>query len=116
MEKFMLFTEAEFSDRVNKAKEIMIREGMDACVFSKGSNIVYFSGYDSYLFAADFRPFFFVLPVQGEAMFVVPAFEAPAALRNSWCSNARVWGTYSYCQTADPIEIRYLKYLNQECL
>lgn len=105
MEKFMLFTEEEFQARAKKAREIMAQEGIDACIFSKGSNITYFSGYQSYLFEGDFRPFFFVLPLNDEPVFVVPAFEAPGALRNSWCENARTWGTFDYCETADPIEM-----------
>lgn len=105
MEKFMTFTEKEFQDRAKKARKVMAREGIDACIFSKGSNITYFSGYLSYLFAADFRPFFFILPLNDEPVFVVPAFEAPGALRNSWCENARTWGTFDYCETADPIEM-----------
>lgn len=105
MEKFMAFTEEEFLARAEKARDIMAKEGIDACIFSKGSNITYFSGYLSYLFDGDFRPFFFVLPLEADPVFVVPAFEAPGALRNSWCPNARTWGTFDYCETADPIEM-----------
>ena len=81
MEKFMLFTEEEFRARAEKARTIMAKEGIDACIFSKGSNITYFSGYQSYLFEGDFRPFFFILPLNDDPVFVVPAFEAPGALR-----------------------------------
>jgi Xaa-Pro aminopeptidase len=105
MEKFMTFTEEEFKTRANKAREIMAKEGLDACVFSKGSNITYFSGYLSYLFQGDFRPFFFILPLNDEPLFVVPAFEGPGALRNSWCQNARYWGTLKNCETTDPIKM-----------
>ena len=105
MEKFMTFSEAEYLQRAAKARRLMAENGIDACVFSKGTNITYFSGYLSYLFDGDFRPFFFVLPANGEAAFVIPAFEAPGALRNSWCQNARAWGTFASCETADPIEM-----------
>lgn len=105
MEKFMTFTEQEYLSRAEKARKLMVQEGIDACIFSKGTNITYFSGYLSYLFDADFRPFVFILPANGEPVFVIPAFEAPGALRNSWCQNVRPWGTFDYCETADPIEM-----------
>lgn len=105
MEKFMAFTEEEYLARADKARKIMAEKGIDACIFSKGTNITYFSGYLSYLFTGDFRPFFFVLPLNANPVFVVPAFEAPGALRNSWCPNARTWGTFSSCETTDPIEM-----------
>jgi Xaa-Pro aminopeptidase len=105
MEKFLVFQKEEYEARAAKARKLMAERGLDACVFTKGSNVTYFSGYLSYLFSSDFRPFFFVLPLNDDPVFVIPEFEKPGALQTSWCDNARTWGTFAHCETADPIEM-----------
>lgn len=107
MEKFLVFPVEEFEQRAQKARAIMEENNIDACVFSKGSNITYFGGYYSYLFDSDFRPFFFVLPLKGEPVLVVPELEKNGALRTSWIDYARTWGIFPQCEALDPITVLF---------
>jgi Xaa-Pro aminopeptidase len=105
MEKYLVFPVEEYEKRINKARTLMEQLKLDACVFSKTSNITYFSGYTSYLFSSDFRPFFFVVPQKGDCVFVIPELEKEGAIRVSWCDNARTWGWFNWCEAKDPITI-----------
>ena len=105
MEKYLIFNENEYQERNAKAQRLMEIEGMDACVFSKGANLTYFSGYLTTLFASEFRPFFYILPKEGEPCLVVPALEKGGAQKTSWIDDVRIWGGKNTSGPEDPITL-----------
>ena len=105
MEKYLVLSVDEYEQRAAKARRLMVEQGIDACIFSKAANIVYFSGYLTTLYDSDFRPFLFVLPVNGEPVLIVPDLELGGAQKTSWVDDVRVWGDSNRCVAADPITL-----------
>jgi len=105
MEKYLVFSTEEYAQRTAKARRLMEEQGIDACVFSKAANIVYFSGYLTTLFDSHFRPFFFVLPLTGAPVLVVPDLEKGGAEKTSWVDDVRIWGGSKRCVAPDPITL-----------
>jgi len=105
MEKYLTFSVEEYVSRANKARELMAKAGLDACLFTKGSNIIYFSGYTTTLYDSEFRPFFFLLPLDKEPVLVVPQIEYGGALKTSWVEDVRTWGGKKPGSALDPVAL-----------
>lgn len=105
MKKFLVFSEEEYRARNEKARALMELHGIDACVFTKGANLIYFSGYRTSLYNSDFRPFFYVLPRNGDPVLVVPALEYGGAYKTSWINDVRIWGGKNPNVKKDPVEL-----------
>lgn len=101
--KFLVFSEAEYRGRHDKLRRLMATEGLDACIFSKGMNLTYFSGYLTTLFDSEFRPFIYVVPLEGDPVLLVPALECGGARRTSWVTDVRIWGGKNATGPADPV-------------
>ena len=105
MEKYLVFSEQEYKKRNDKAKKLMEKEGLDGCIFCKAANLMYFSGYVTTLFSSDFRPFFYILPREGEPCLVVPALEKGGAEKTSFINNVRIWGGKNTGAPNDPVTL-----------
>ncbi len=103
MEKYLIFTEAEYKARCAKLQRLMVKNGLDAVIFSKGANLVYFTGYDTSLYNSDFRPFFAVFPASGSPTLIVPNLELGGAVKTSWVDDVRMWGGFPNCHSTDPV-------------
>lgn len=101
--RFLVFSEGEYKERHAKLLDLMAKEGLDACVFSKGANLTYFSGYLTTLYDSDFRPFLYVVPLEGDPVLVVPALELGGAKKTSWVRDVRIWGGKNTGAPEDPV-------------
>jgi Xaa-Pro dipeptidase len=70
-------TEAEHRSRLERARALMARHGMDALVLGPGSSLAYFTGTR---WGLSERLFGLVLPRSGDLVWVTPAFERDRAL------------------------------------
>lgn len=87
-------TAEEYRDRHDRARSLMVREGLDAIVIAEGTSLTYFTGAKWWgserLFAA-------VIPARGDAFYVCPAFEEARAREQirlpsgSTALDVRVW-------------------------
>jgi Xaa-Pro dipeptidase len=85
----MPITEAERRGRIERARELMAEEPLDALVLEPGSGMHYFTGVD---WGLSERPFIAVLPAKGEPAFVCPGFEeARARELIHLTDDVRVW-------------------------
>ena len=84
------FPVSEFETRVDKAQAQMRVEKMDGIVLSTAQNFRYFSGFNSQFWESPTRPFFLVVPAQGEPIGVVPSIGGPA-LETTWVTDIRTW-------------------------
>ena len=84
------FPTAEFEARVANAQAEMHQQQMDAIVLTMPQNFRYFSGFNSQFWESPTRPFFIVVPLEGNPIGVVPTIGGPA-LETTWISDIRTW-------------------------
>ena len=84
------FPTEEFEARVNRAQSRMHEQGMDGIVLSMPQNFRYFSGFNSQFWESPTRPFFVVVPREGEPIGVVPSIGGPA-METTWITDIRTW-------------------------
>ena len=84
------FPEEEFQARLVNAQARMHTGEMDGIVLTTPQNFRYFSGFDSQFWESPTRPFFIVVPRQGDPIGVVPSIGGPA-LAATWIDDVRTW-------------------------
>lgn len=84
------FTPSEFARRTERAQSIMRRHGLDALLVSAPPNVRYFSGFDTQFWESPTRPWFIVVPLDGNPIAVIPEIGAPE-MALTWISDIRTW-------------------------
>lgn len=81
----------EYEERIERARRLMHEQSLDALVLSAEQNLLYFTGFRTQFFASPSRPWFFVLPLQGEPCAIVPALGEGPLRETTWVRNVRTW-------------------------
>jgi len=84
--KEMAFPDEEYRRRIQKVRQSMAEQGLDALLVTDVPNVCYLSGYETFVpnnFAC------LILPGEGEPTLQVPEFEIPGALLNGWVTDVR---------------------------
>jgi Xaa-Pro dipeptidase len=84
------FTPAEFAHRTQRAQSIMRKHGLDALLVSAPPNVRYFSGFDTQFWESPTRPWFIVVPLEGNPIAVIPEIGAPE-MALTWIKDIRTW-------------------------
>jgi Xaa-Pro dipeptidase len=84
------FTPSEFAHRTARAQSIMRKHGLDALLVSAPPNVRYFSGFDTQFWESPTRPWFIVVPLDGNPIAVIPEIGAPE-MALTWISDIRTW-------------------------
>ena len=84
------FTPSEFAHRTERAQSIMRKHGLDALLVSAPPNVRYFSGFDTQFWESPTRPWFIVVPLDGNPIAVIPEIGAPE-MALTWISDIRTW-------------------------
>ncbi len=84
------FPDSEFEHRTARAQEIMSSHGFDALVVTTPPNFRYFSGYASQFWESPTRPWFIVVPAEGDPVGVVPSIGA-GELVKTWIKTVHSW-------------------------
>ncbi len=84
------FTPAEFALRTERAQAIMRAHELDAIFVTTPPNIRYFTGFDSQFWESPTRPWYAVVPLNGEPIAVIPEIGAPE-MALTWVSDIRTW-------------------------
>ncbi len=87
----------EFAARIDKARAAIAASGVDALCLSLGSDLPYLTGYAAMMSE---RLTMLVLPVDGDAVLVVPELEAPRVDTSHGIFGLRPWG-----ETEDPVAV-----------
>ncbi|HET9012526.1 MAG TPA: Xaa-Pro peptidase family protein [Gemmatimonadaceae bacterium] len=82
-------SDAERLARIDKAKRLMVEQGIDAMLLEGGTSMYYYTGVR---WGNSERPFAVVIPARGEPAWVTPAFEeARARELIKFSTDVRVW-------------------------
>ena len=86
------FTRAEFEGRVERARALMTEHRLDGIMVTSEPNLEYLSGFMSqFPWASPTRPWYFVLPREGDAVGVIPEVGETNWLATSWCKTLVTW-------------------------
>jgi Xaa-Pro dipeptidase len=85
------FPRAEFESRWERARAGMRARSLDALLVTSEANYRYLSGHATQAWVNRARPFFCLLPRDGDPLVVVGASEASVARQTSWISEVRVF-------------------------
>jgi Xaa-Pro aminopeptidase len=91
---------AEYPQRLERLRALMREKDLRAVLLGTGTNLKYFSGYPSPVRSGS-RPFFLLLPLEGDPVFIVHCGRKAEALRFSWIQDVRDYSQLSRI----PIEI-----------
>ena len=81
---------SEFETRLARAQALMQAERLDAVLITAPPNVRYFSGLDMHFWESPTRPWFLIVPREGEPIAVMPELGAPAVVR-TWVRDVRFW-------------------------
>jgi Xaa-Pro dipeptidase len=86
------FTVAEFETRMSLAQNAMAKVGLDAILLCTEAELRYFSGFRTQFWQSPTRPWFLVLPRNGEPIAVIPDIGADLMSR-TWVRDLRTWAS-----------------------
>ena len=84
------FDDAEFEKRLALAQSRLRADELDALVVTSAPNVRYFSGFNTQFWESPTRPWFIVVPAEGEIIAVIPEIGAPG-MGSTWVKDIRTW-------------------------
>ncbi|WDZ81722.1 Xaa-Pro peptidase family protein (plasmid) [Ensifer adhaerens] len=84
------FSPKEFESRIERARQIMHKHKFDALLVSSPPNVRYFTGLDSQFWESPTRPWFVVVPLEGDPVAVIPEIGA-VEMALTWMRDIRTW-------------------------
>src|SRR6056297_2120003 len=84
------FEVAEYRARVGRAQAEMAQAGLGALLLTTEPELRYFTGFLTRFWESPSRPWFLVLPAQGDPVAVIPAIGA-ALMATTWIGDIRTW-------------------------
>ena len=84
------FAEAEFRGRLHKAQTLMAEAGIGAILLTTEPEFRYFSGFLTRFWESPSRPWFLILPAQGDPVAVIPSI-GTALMQSTWVQDIRTW-------------------------
>jgi Xaa-Pro dipeptidase len=86
------FTRQEFEHRVERARKLMVKAKLDGILVSSEMNLEYLSGFTTqFAWNTPTRPWYFLLPLKGKAVGVIPDIGITNWQATSWCQNLLTW-------------------------
>ncbi len=86
------FNRAEFENRIERARQLMTEHRLDGLMVTSEPNLEYLSGFmTQFAWNSPTRPWYFVVPREGDAVAVIPETGDVNWLTTSWCHNLRTW-------------------------
>lgn len=86
------FPRTEFEARALAARRAMTAIGVEALFLTTEAEIRYFTGFRTLFWQSPTRPWFLVLPADGDPIAVIPAIGA-ALMRDTWVEDVRTWAS-----------------------
>lgn len=86
------FDRAEFERRAERARALMVRERLDALLVTSEANLEYLSGFTTqFAWNTPTRPWYFLLPREGEPIGIIPEIGVTNWRATSWVSEVVSW-------------------------
>ncbi len=92
-----MFPDADYSGRLDRARALLTGAGAEVLLLSVGADLPYFTGYEAMPLE---RLTMLVLPVDGDAVLMVPRLEAARVT-----PRGGAFTTYAWDETDDPVEL-----------
>ena len=89
-ERSLIFSAAEFRARIRRLQEAMAAAGLDALLLTTPPDVFYVTGFLTRFWESPARPWFVVVPEQGDPVAVIPAIGADLMGR-TWVADIRTW-------------------------
>jgi Xaa-Pro aminopeptidase len=86
------FPRAEYEARLERAQAAMHRENLDAMFFTTEAEVRYFTGFRTQFWQSPTRPWFLVIPSDGEPVAIIPEIGA-ALMASTWIDDIRTWSS-----------------------
>tara|TARA_B100000579_G_scaffold429651_1_gene441770 strand:- start:10 stop:1185 length:1176 start_codon:yes stop_codon:yes gene_type:complete len=96
------FSISEFEHRTQKVQRMMNKEKLDAILLTTEPNVRYFSGFLTQFWQSPTRPWFLIVPREGELIAVIPEI-GRAGMQSTWVNDIRTWS--SPCPEDDGITL-----------
>ena len=84
------FPVAEYEARLLRAQAMMHAQQIDALFLTTEADLRYFSGFRTAFWQSPTRPWFLIVPKDGEPVAVIPEIGAPL-MRETWVTDIRTW-------------------------
>jgi len=85
------FSREEYEKRIERARELMTEAKLDGLLITSEQNFRYLTGFVSQFWVSPTRPWYFVLPLEGEPVAVIPEAGVENMRQTSWVSEMRTW-------------------------
>src|SRR4051794_3012942 len=85
------FVVSEYEARLARTRAAMERRGIDLLLVTSEANFRWLTGFTSQVWVMPTRPRFFLLPIVGEAVAVVPTSNVIEMQQSSWVRDVRTW-------------------------
>ena len=89
------FPEAEFRARTARAQAAMAVADLSALLLTTEADLRYFSGFLTRFWESPTRPWFLVVPAQGDPVAVIPSIGA-ALMADTWIREISTWRSPDY--------------------
>ena len=86
------FSQSEFEHRAQKAQRMMNEEKLDAILLTTEPNVRYFSGFLTQFWQSPTRPWFLIVPREGELIAVIPEI-GWSGMESTWVNDIRTWAS-----------------------
>ena len=90
-----MFSASEYKARTARAQAMMAHRGIDALLLTTEPEVRYFTGYLTRFWESPARPWFLVVPANGDPVAVIPTIGA-ALMARSWITDIRTWRSPNY--------------------
>ena len=90
-----MFSASEYKARTARAQAMMADRGIDALLLTTEPEVRYFTGYLTRFWESPARPWFLVVPANGDPVAVIPTIGA-ALMARSWITDIRTWRSPNY--------------------
>jgi Xaa-Pro aminopeptidase len=89
-EKSLIFPSEEYRERIRALQREMARHDLDALLLTTPADVFYTTGFLTRFWESPARPWFVVVPAQGDPVAVIPSIGAEL-MRRCWISDIRTW-------------------------
>lgn len=84
------FNVVEFTDRLDRARQLMVTQGVDALLLTTEADVRYFSGFLTPFWQSPTRPWFLLVTLAANPIAVIPAI-GESCMRRTWLTDIRTW-------------------------
>ncbi|WP_299624642.1 Xaa-Pro peptidase family protein [uncultured Tateyamaria sp.] len=102
------FDVSEYQARTRRAQALMGKADLDALLLTTEAELRYFTGYLTRFWESPTRPWFLIVPANGDPIAVIPSIGAPL-MQETWLSDIRTWRSPDYADDGVSLVIEALR-------